>query len=531
MKQAPVASAPAATPVATTPVEPPPRRSLVAWSKVRENLEAVLVAIVLALIIRHFSLEAFEIPTGSMAPGLYGVHLDSECPNCGTESAVSIAVDQHSGAVTEKFDPGYHYVGTCSQCGGPVEDRLDGPNGDPHCERCGDEYPQSDAGSLKERAKLAEFDTTCHLCGFDYREVYTPSDPLAGHKILVNKFIYKIREPRRWEVIVFKFNRQRNYIKRLIGLPGEQIQVVGGDIHIDGSIERKPIWAQDALWYPVHDSALRERLEPAEPAWRMDTGWSRDGETPEARFDLADGAEARLVYDRTIYHRCQYNDSGGPRRSESEARARDLRLLANLEIANGDGEVALAVKNGKQNFEAWLPAGPDATGRPATFRYWETHPDERVVLAEIPAGGLALHEVHAVDFYLADRQLVLRVDGTVRMELPLPDRVIEQYRNEESTVRVHARAAEGGRLSGRVTRLQVFRDLHYTSTGDSLFRNAVEEPFQLGPDEFFAMGDNSSRSQDSRVWGKVDRENLLGRAFCIFWPALPFWRWEAGFIR
>ncbi|MGH9361738.1 MAG: S26 family signal peptidase, partial [Thermoanaerobaculia bacterium] len=60
----------------------PPRRP---FDAVRENLEAVAVAVVLALIIRHFSVEAFEIPTGSMAPTLYGIHAWAQCPNCDTD--------------------------------------------------------------------------------------------------------------------------------------------------------------------------------------------------------------------------------------------------------------------------------------------------------------------------------------------------------------------------------------------------------------------------------------------------------------
>jgi signal peptidase I len=51
-----------------------------------------------------------------------------------------------------------------------------------------------------------------------------------------------------------------------------------------------------------------------------------------------------------------------------------------------------------------------------------------------------------------------------------------------------------------------------------------EEPYQefgpkkIGPDEFFAMGDNRNHSSDSRVWGVVPRKNLEGRALFVFWP-------------
>ena len=48
----------------------PEKQPLGAWT--REQLEAIVVAVILALIIRHFAVEAFKIPTGSMQPTLYG---------------------------------------------------------------------------------------------------------------------------------------------------------------------------------------------------------------------------------------------------------------------------------------------------------------------------------------------------------------------------------------------------------------------------------------------------------------------------
>jgi len=44
---------------------------------------------------------------------------------------------------------------------------------------------------------------------------------------------------------------------------------------------------------------------------------------------------------------------------------------------------------------------------------------------------------------------------------------------------------------------------------------------------YFAMGDNSYNSSDSRYWGPVPQENLMGRGLFVYWPFLPHW----GFVK
>jgi signal peptidase I len=57
-----------------------------------------------------------------------------------------------------------------------------------------------------------------------------------GDHILVNKFLYYFTNPQRGDVIVFKFpqDESRDFIKRVIGLPGETIEVRGKQVLVNG---------------------------------------------------------------------------------------------------------------------------------------------------------------------------------------------------------------------------------------------------------------------------------------------------------
>lgn len=58
-----------------------------------------------------------------------------------------------------------------------------------------------------------------------------------GQEILINRFIYKLSAPKRGDVVVFLPNGNQKthyYVKRVIGLPGETIQILDGRVYIDG---------------------------------------------------------------------------------------------------------------------------------------------------------------------------------------------------------------------------------------------------------------------------------------------------------
>ena len=83
--------------------------------------------------------------------------------------------------------------------------------------------------------------------------------------------------------------------------------------------------------------------------------------------------------------------------------------------------------------------------------------------------------------------------------------------------------AEGATIAFRQVKL--YRDIYYRG-GD---RRASHEPYQLGPDEYFLLGDNSANSDDSRSWQipAVPERNFLGKPFLLHQPSRPA-HWAVG---
>lgn len=58
-----------------------------------------------------------------------------------------------------------------------------------------------------------------------------------GQEVLVDRFSYKLLSPKRGDIIAFLPNGNKNshyYLKRVVGLPGEKIQIIGGYVYING---------------------------------------------------------------------------------------------------------------------------------------------------------------------------------------------------------------------------------------------------------------------------------------------------------
>ena len=69
-----------------------------------------------------------------------------------------------------------------------------------------------------------------------------------GDVVLVNRLVYQIKSPARGDIIVFRpgGNEKTHYsIKRVVGLPGETVQIIDGSVYIDGEKAESDIYTSD----------------------------------------------------------------------------------------------------------------------------------------------------------------------------------------------------------------------------------------------------------------------------------------------
>lgn len=74
-----------------------------------------------------------------------------------------------------------------------------------------------------------------------------------GDYLIVDELTYRFRSPQRGEVIVFKYpqNPSQRYIKRIIGLPGEAVEVKGGSVFIEKEGQRVALGEMEYLFSEV----------------------------------------------------------------------------------------------------------------------------------------------------------------------------------------------------------------------------------------------------------------------------------------
>ena len=553
----------------TPPPVPTPRPAASDWGRsARETIESIAIAFALAFLFKTFEAEAFVIPTGSMAPTLMGRHKDVNCPQCG-----------------------YRYSASASE--------------------------EADRQGNERRAPNGELDAhwqviscTCPICRFPMS--VDPQDPAvdrtanksySGDRIWVSKVPYQFSEPRRWDVIVFRFPQEAEtyYIKRLVGLPGEKLKILHGDIYTqragesDFQLARKPADKVRAMAQVVHDNdyqspelikadwPARWRMwsaEDAPGAWQLsddmkiyttdgkneDETWIRyEHLVPSEQFwrDRYDGRtelvrepRPQLITDYYAFNTRVLRQEYGSMPSMLGLHwVGDLILECTLDVKSDQGQIMADLVKGGKHFRATFDV---ATGT------------VELSIDSLPnwkrTGQTALRGPgkHQLMFGNVDRQLFLWVDDHL-VEFNEPavydDLDNDRPQTDEKTGGDLAPLGIGSRGAAvEVSHLRVLRDIYYiadrsgvlpitdfrdpSSTlpllrtdelveflsspgewqrrrGGSVFDDRQEVTFELEPDQFFVLGDNSPFSSDARFWlgqNFVDRSLLVGKALFIYWP-------------
>ena len=328
-------------------------------------------------------------------------------------------------------------------------------------------------------------------------------DPEEGEYVLV--CFGGLGKMQRFDLVVLQRDGEVDpFVKRAVGLPGESVQLLDGDVLIGGEqLAPEAPRPELVLLFDGRRHSLEERfrfeaidgsIQPLDQGgWRVEAapagfaldyrGVVTDGFVhPEGRFEPG-------------MH--QVNDLA-------------LECALALEEPRGRLRLSLSEEGDLFGFEIRLdPAGSEAR----LLRRAGSAPEETLASAPIE-----LRPGEPVELAFSNR------DDTLRAELNGETVLLSAY---GSNTPITAPAASGqrhrkprlgfaGSELARVTLrdLRVLRDLYYTARGP--YGKGQTTP--LGPAEVFLLGDCSAHSQDSREWGSVPVERLLGRARWVVWP-------------
>jgi len=312
---------------------------------------------------------------------------------------------------------------------------------------------------------------------------------------------YDDSRPGRLEPVVFK--RQDEYvIKRAIGVgdaTGEDVLIEGnGDLRIDGAYLPRGLQRPRVLLF---DQALQPVDEHFAHGSSRGDPWVERGGVLELDARAVDrGQEAGLLR----YHprlRDHILDRGGAL-VEGLDTVSDAAVEFEVRVDEPAGVLRVGLLEEGDTF--WLLVELDGdTARVSIVRDDGTG---RVTLAEGSA-PLALGEWLPVGFANTDNRLTGRF-ATAEL-------AVDYGRNTASDAVLGERVKLGGEACRLALReLRLWRDLHYTGRG----QHAVGMRYPLEAGKLFVLGDNSANSTDSREYGPIDENQVVGRPVLVVWP-------------
>ncbi len=205
----------------------PPRRH----PRLRENIEILAVALAVAMGFRTYFIQPFKIPTGSMQPTLYGITVT---PQVGKKWHDHFPLN-----LVNMVLFGERYVEVRARVGGLVESAVEMIDENIYLRIRGTPH------RLNSNLPLA---VTPGVSRVVEGQLLASGRLRLGDHIFVNKLKYHFTHPRRGDIFVFstrdihypRIRRDAFYIKRLAGLPGENIQLDPPYLVADGQRVREP---------------------------------------------------------------------------------------------------------------------------------------------------------------------------------------------------------------------------------------------------------------------------------------------------
>jgi signal peptidase I len=407
----------------------------------------------------------------------------------------------------------------------------------------------------------------------------------SGDRIFCVKFPFYWRQPQRWEVFVFKFPyaesrryTQENtkqydgeyFIKRCVGLPGEEILMARGDLYVRrgaGNAQRqvKDDATQRGMWLPVWRGDFAQmRLDEMAVYWSSSgaaqvkerTLTAPPGVTttftyrPQTRLGSLDGIPDRYVRRQFVDYRC--SRCGRERRQtvtypQFAVRCNGCeKIITETEVTYYDFRLDYPVRDAAAILST-TQVGDAAISRQSD---WHWVPDLRLSAQanfRTPTAELTLNLSNNLDtatFTLsaqadgaATAKLVINRELVATAAVPLTrggaaEHAVEfylcdgEYRAFVEGKLIFAQAPRGLELRDLppVTRSGAevsLRDVSLTDLAldrDIYYFSPLRESFRVPADGYMGVGDNCPASNDSRNWGPVPAKNLVGVAKAVWWP-------------